>query len=155
MGATDVVLWARSPGTQPSRAGRAEGVDPLADRLVGRFESALGEQFFDVSVAEREEQVEPHGALDNVSRETIAGVAEKFEKPGLLMQHADSGRGLLDQELRLAGSVFPFLFITIACGAVSGWHALKICYCGIASGVVDRGFATLLPCDQCGPPLDF
>jgi len=23
-----------------------------------------------------------------------------------------------------AGSVFPFLFITIACGAVSGWHAL-------------------------------
>ena len=23
-----------------------------------------------------------------------------------------------------AGGVFPFLFITIACGAVSGWHAL-------------------------------
>jgi carbon starvation protein len=23
-----------------------------------------------------------------------------------------------------AGSVFPFLFITIACGAVSGWHSL-------------------------------
>ena len=23
-----------------------------------------------------------------------------------------------------AGSLFPFLFITIACGAVSGWHAL-------------------------------
>src|SRR5258708_12371698 len=23
-----------------------------------------------------------------------------------------------------SGSVFPFLFITIACGAVSGWHAL-------------------------------
>ena len=23
-----------------------------------------------------------------------------------------------------AGTLFPFLFITIACGAVSGWHAL-------------------------------
>ena len=23
-----------------------------------------------------------------------------------------------------SGSLFPFLFITIACGAVSGWHAL-------------------------------
>ncbi len=23
-----------------------------------------------------------------------------------------------------AGSLFPFLFITIACGAVSGWHSL-------------------------------
>src|SRR5690242_18890236 len=23
-----------------------------------------------------------------------------------------------------AGNVFPFLFITIACGAVSGWHSL-------------------------------
>jgi carbon starvation protein len=31
-----------------------------------------------------------------------------------------------------AGSVFPFLFITIACGAVSGWHAL------IASGTTPK-----------------
>src|SRR5260370_12744303 len=30
------------------------------------------------------------------------------------------------------GSVFPFLFITIACGAVSGWHAL------IASGTTPK-----------------
>ena len=34
-------------------------------------------------------------------------------------------------------------------------RAREIGYCGIASGVVDRGFATLLPCDQYGPPLDF
>jgi carbon starvation protein len=31
-----------------------------------------------------------------------------------------------------AGSVFPFLFITIACGAVSGWHSL------IASGTTPK-----------------
>jgi carbon starvation protein len=31
-----------------------------------------------------------------------------------------------------AGSIFPFLFITIACGAVSGWHAL------IASGTTPK-----------------
>src|SRR5262249_36486109 len=31
-----------------------------------------------------------------------------------------------------AGSVFPFLFITIACGAVSGWHSL------IASGITPK-----------------
>ena len=31
-----------------------------------------------------------------------------------------------------AGSLFPFLFITIACGAVSGWHAL------IASGTTPK-----------------
>src|SRR5262249_45026650 len=31
-----------------------------------------------------------------------------------------------------SGSVFPFLFITIACGAVSGWHAL------IASGTTPK-----------------
>ena len=31
-----------------------------------------------------------------------------------------------------AGSLFPFLFITIACGAVSGWHSL------IASGTTPK-----------------
>jgi carbon starvation protein CstA len=31
-----------------------------------------------------------------------------------------------------AGSMFPFLFITIACGAVSGWHSL------IASGTTPK-----------------
>ena len=31
-----------------------------------------------------------------------------------------------------AGSLFPFLFITIACGSVSGWHAL------IASGTTPK-----------------
>ena len=31
-----------------------------------------------------------------------------------------------------AGSLFPFLFITIACGSVSGWHSL------IASGTTPK-----------------
>ncbi|MBF5041697.1 carbon starvation protein A [Aggregicoccus sp. 17bor-14] len=35
-----------------------------------------------------------------------------------------------------AGSLFPFLFITIACGAVSGWHAL------ISSGTTPKMLAT-------------
>jgi len=41
-------------------------------------------------------------------------------------ESADAGR----DEIRRctgpvwAGSLFPFLFITIACGAVSGWHSL-------------------------------
>jgi carbon starvation protein CstA len=36
-----------------------------------------------------------------------------------------------------AGSVFPFLFITIACGAVSGWHSL------ISSGTTPKMFEAL------------
>jgi len=35
-----------------------------------------------------------------------------------------------------AGSLFPFLFITIACGAVSGWHAL------ISSGTTPKLIAS-------------
>lgn len=27
-------------------------------------------------------------------------------------------------QVRFSGSLFPFLFITIACGAISGFHAL-------------------------------
>ena len=36
-----------------------------------------------------------------------------------------------------AGTFFPFLFITIACGAVSGWHALIAC--GTTPKLIENG----------------
>jgi hypothetical protein len=49
----------------------AELVAPEPHRLVGRFDSPLGEQVFDVAVAEVEAMVEPDRVLDDGGWETV------------------------------------------------------------------------------------
>ena len=64
----------RASGPQPACDHRAEGEHPAPDGLVGDLDAALGQELLDVSVAEREPQVHPDRALDDVAREAVAGV---------------------------------------------------------------------------------
>jgi hypothetical protein len=48
--------------------------DPAAHALVGDVEPAFGKQFFDIAVAKREAQVEPHRMLDDNRRKPVAAV---------------------------------------------------------------------------------
>jgi hypothetical protein len=49
---------------------------PAPDGLVADVEAALGEEILDVSVAERETQVDPHGMLDDNRRKAVTTVGE-------------------------------------------------------------------------------
>jgi hypothetical protein len=52
----------------------AEHRDPTSDRFVGDVDTALGQQFFDVSEAQRETTIEPDRVLDDLGWETVASV---------------------------------------------------------------------------------
>jgi hypothetical protein len=52
------------PLLQPPRDRRPEIVHPAPDGLVADLEAALGQEFFDVPVAQREPQIQPNGLLD-------------------------------------------------------------------------------------------
>jgi hypothetical protein len=56
------------PGEQ-----RPEFQDPSPHRLVGDIQTALGQQIFDVAIAEREAYIEPDGAPADRRRELVAG----------------------------------------------------------------------------------
>jgi hypothetical protein len=50
-----------------------EPQDPPSHRFVRDIQSSLGEQVFDVTIAERETQIEPNGVPDNRRRKLVAG----------------------------------------------------------------------------------
>jgi hypothetical protein len=55
---------------------RAKGIlqHPAADGFIGDVRPTLGQEILDVSVAEREAQVEPDGMLDDNRREAVAAI---------------------------------------------------------------------------------
>jgi len=53
------------PLAQVFREERAEVDIPFAQRLVADLDAALVEQFLNISVAEREAVIQPHGVLDD------------------------------------------------------------------------------------------
>jgi hypothetical protein len=69
-----VRLWTSRP--QPSRDCRAEGEDPAPDGLIRDRDPLLGREFLDISKAEREAQVHPHGTLDDVRWEAVARIRD-------------------------------------------------------------------------------
>ena len=65
------------PSLLPPRPGcvfAAELLAPLADRFVGDFHSALSEKIFDISEAQRESVVQPHGVANDLRREPVPTV---------------------------------------------------------------------------------
>ena len=60
--------------SQPSCNHRPEFQHPAAHALVGDLEPALGKQFLDIAVAQREAQVEPYSMLDDDRRKAVAAV---------------------------------------------------------------------------------
>ena len=59
---------------QPPCNHRPEFQHPAAHALVGDVEPALGKQFLDIALAQRETQVEPHSVLDDYRRKAVAAV---------------------------------------------------------------------------------
>jgi hypothetical protein len=61
---------------QPSGDHRAEGEHPAPDALVRDHGAPLGQELLDIPEAERELEVHPHGALDDIGWEAVAGVRQ-------------------------------------------------------------------------------
>ena len=68
------IARARAATPQPPRDQRAELQHPAPDGFVGDIEPTLGQQILDVSVAEREAQVEPDRMLDDNGRKPVTTV---------------------------------------------------------------------------------
>jgi|ERR1700724_3590021 len=66
------VARARTAAPQPSRNRRAKLQHPAADRFIGYFKPALGQQILDVAVAQDEAQIKPYRVLDDRGREAMA-----------------------------------------------------------------------------------
>jgi hypothetical protein len=67
----------RAPLAQPSRDRGTEFQHPTSHRFVGDVESALGQQFLDIAVAQGEPEIEPDRVLDDLGREPMAVIAEQ------------------------------------------------------------------------------
>src|SRR5271169_7072189 len=68
------IAWPRTAPPQPACNNRPEFQHPAAHALVGDVEPAFGKQFFDIAVAKREAQLEPHRMLDDNRRKAVAAV---------------------------------------------------------------------------------
>ena len=68
---------------QVPRDRRPELADPAPDRFVGDTQSALGQQVFNVPVAQREAEIKLHGMPDDGGWELMAGVRDRLH-PGRL-----------------------------------------------------------------------
>jgi hypothetical protein len=60
--------------SQPPRDHRSEFEHPAPYRFVGNVEPTLGEEVLNVSIAQREAQVELHSMLDDNRRKAVAAV---------------------------------------------------------------------------------
>jgi hypothetical protein len=66
-------VWLQASGPQPAGDGWAEGEDPAPDTRVGDHDPPLGQEFRDVSEAEREAKIHPDRTLDDVAWKAVAG----------------------------------------------------------------------------------
>jgi hypothetical protein len=64
-----------------ARKQRPELQNPSLHRFVGDIQPALGEQILDITKAEGETKVEPHGAPDDRRRELMACKANRRHSP--------------------------------------------------------------------------
>ena len=56
---------------------RREPLDPPVDADVVDLDPALGEKLLDVSIAQREAQIESHRVLDQGRRETVPAIGDR------------------------------------------------------------------------------
>src|SRR3984893_18138912 len=70
------IAWLRTAPAQPSRDHRSEFQHPTPDGFVRDVEPALGEQFPDVAIAQREAQIEPDRMLDDHRGKAVAAIGD-------------------------------------------------------------------------------
>jgi hypothetical protein len=74
---------ARTLAPKPSRDYRSKFQHPTSDGFIGEVEPTLGQEILDVSIAEREAQVQPHSMLDDNRRKTVAAIGDVSHRVSL------------------------------------------------------------------------
>jgi hypothetical protein len=77
------VARARTLAPKPSRDYRSKFQHPASDGFVGEVEPTLGKEILDVSIAEREAQIQPHSMLDDNRRKTVAAIGHVSHRVSL------------------------------------------------------------------------
>src|SRR5262249_8842289 len=70
------IAWPRTTLAQPSRDRGTEFQHPAPHRFVRDIESALGQQFLDIAVAQGEAKIQSNRVLDDLGWEAMTTVAE-------------------------------------------------------------------------------
>jgi len=76
-----------TPSAQSISVSLAELQSPLTDRFVGNDNATHSHDFFDISVAESEAEVEPHTVADDLRGETVAAVERRNSVHQPIMEH--------------------------------------------------------------------
>jgi hypothetical protein len=66
----------RSPGTKAPRVAQTERCDPSPNGLVRYIDPTLGQQFLDVTVAQREAEIDPDRVLNDLGWKAITDVGD-------------------------------------------------------------------------------
>jgi len=77
-----LIAGSYSSSTQPCSEGGTELHAPLADRLVADDDAALGEQILNVTEAEVETKVQPHGVSDDLGWKAVAPIRRPVSELG-------------------------------------------------------------------------
>src|SRR4051812_13416788 len=72
-----------SPPAQVTSESWPELQDPATDGLVRGLDAALGQEFLDIAVAEREAQIEPDRVPDDFGRELATCVGDGLHRAAL------------------------------------------------------------------------
>ena len=88
----------------------------------------------------------PRASLERAGRHRAAGRPHEPDLVGILFGGFDVRQPIVTAapSVGLAGSMFPFLFVTIACGACSGFHGL------VCSGTTSKQIAKESDCKPVG-----
>ena len=78
------IARARSPAAQSLGKRSTELAAPVADAFAGNHHAALSQDELNITQAETEEVIQPHGVADDLSREAVAVIQ------GWLRGHATS-----------------------------------------------------------------
>src|SRR5260370_3305080 len=77
------VVWPWSPAPQVARDERPELQRPSTDGLVADLQPALGQQVFDIPIAQRKPQIKPDRPPDHIGWEAVASVGNRLHAPAL------------------------------------------------------------------------
>jgi hypothetical protein len=75
---TIIRFWPEA--SEPPSIAVSELENPTTHGLVRHVEAALGQQILDVSEAQREAAIEPYGVLDDLGRESVAAIGDRFHR---------------------------------------------------------------------------
>src|SRR5216683_6425247 len=78
-----LVVWRWSPAPQIARYERPELQHPSTDGLIADLQPALGQQVFDIPIAQSETQIKPDRPPDHIGREAVASVRNRLHGPAL------------------------------------------------------------------------